>query len=104
MTRPNQTALTNALAEADLVIVGCGFYGSTVAECCAADLGKKVVILERRDHIAGNAFTEEDHETGIEVHKYGAHLFPHVQRRGLAIRQPLFALHRLQTPGICRSS
>lgn len=75
MTLANPTALTDALAAADVVIVGCGFYGATVAERCATELGKNVAILERRDHIAGNAFTEDDRETGIEVHKYGAHLF-----------------------------
>jgi UDP-galactopyranose mutase len=75
MTLALQPALADALKSADLVIVGCGFYGATVAERCAAELGKKVVILERRDHIAGNAYNEDDRETGIEVHRYGAHLF-----------------------------
>jgi UDP-galactopyranose mutase len=71
----HEAALTDALGQADVVIVGCGFYGATVAERCASELGKKVVILERRNHIAGNAYTEDEEETGIEVHKYGAHLF-----------------------------
>jgi UDP-galactopyranose mutase len=59
----------------DLVIVGSGFFGLTVAERAAAELGKKVLILERRSHIGGNAYSEAEPETGIEVHKYGAHLF-----------------------------
>jgi len=59
----------------DLVVVGSGFFGLTVAERCAADLGLKVLVLERRPHIGGNAYSEADPETGIEVHKYGAHLF-----------------------------
>ncbi|QRP45849.1 UDP-galactopyranose mutase [Amycolatopsis sp. FDAARGOS 1241] len=59
----------------DLVIVGSGFFGLTVAERAAAELGKKVLVLERRSHIGGNAYSEPDPETGIEVHKYGAHLF-----------------------------
>lgn len=71
----NQLSLTDAIEAADIVIVGCGFYGATVAERAATELGKKVVILERREHIAGNAYTEDDRETGIEVHRYGAHLF-----------------------------
>jgi len=75
MTLTHHPALADALGKADVVIVGCGFYGATVAERCAAELGKKVVILERRDHIAGNAYTEDDKDTGIEVHRYGAHLF-----------------------------
>jgi UDP-galactopyranose mutase len=59
----------------DLVVVGSGFFGLTVAERCAADLGLKVLILERRPHLGGNAYSEFDPETGIEVHKYGTHLF-----------------------------
>ncbi|MFI5612451.1 UDP-galactopyranose mutase [Amycolatopsis sp. NPDC051903] len=59
----------------DLVIVGSGFFGLTVAERAAAELGKKVLVLERRSHIGGNAYSEPEPETGIEVHKYGAHLF-----------------------------
>jgi UDP-galactopyranose mutase len=59
----------------DLVIVGSGFFGLTIAERCASDLGLKVLVLERRHHIGGNAYTAPDPETGIEVHVYGAHLF-----------------------------
>ncbi|MEV4595986.1 UDP-galactopyranose mutase [Amycolatopsis sp. NPDC049253] len=59
----------------DLVVVGSGFFGLTVAERAAAELGKKVLVLERRSHLGGNAYSEADPETGIEVHKYGAHLF-----------------------------
>jgi UDP-galactopyranose mutase len=59
----------------DLVIVGSGFFGLTIAERCAADLDLKVLILERRSHLGGNAYSEADPETGIEVHQYGAHLF-----------------------------
>jgi len=59
----------------DLVVVGSGFFGLTVAERCASQLGLKVLVLERRPHIGGNAYSEPDPETGIEVHVYGAHLF-----------------------------
>ncbi|HKN55694.1 MAG TPA: UDP-galactopyranose mutase, partial [Amycolatopsis sp.] len=59
----------------DLVVVGSGFFGLTVAERAVNELGKKVLILERRSHIGGNAYSEAEPETGIEVHKYGAHLF-----------------------------
>ncbi|SEP49577.1 UDP-galactopyranose mutase [Amycolatopsis saalfeldensis] len=59
----------------DLVVVGSGFFGLTVAERAAAELGKKVLVIERRSHLGGNAYSEADPETGIEVHKYGAHLF-----------------------------
>jgi UDP-galactopyranose mutase len=59
---------------ADLVIVGSGFFGLTIAER-AADLGRKVVVIDRRNHIGGNAYSAAEPETGIEVHQYGAHLF-----------------------------
>ncbi|MEC3980552.1 UDP-galactopyranose mutase [Amycolatopsis sp. H20-H5] len=59
----------------DLIVVGSGFFGLTVAERAAAELGKKVLILERRSHLGGNAYSEAEPETGIEVHRYGAHLF-----------------------------
>ncbi|OZM73438.1 UDP-galactopyranose mutase [Amycolatopsis antarctica] len=59
----------------DLIVVGSGFFGLTVAERAASQPGKKVLILERRSHIGGNAYSEQEPETGIEVHSYGAHLF-----------------------------
>ena len=59
---------------ADLVVVGAGLYGLTVAER-AAERGLDVVVLDRRDHIGGNAWSEVEPSTGIEVHRYGAHLF-----------------------------
>jgi UDP-galactopyranose mutase len=62
-------------ASPDLVIVGSGFFGLTVAERVASQLGKKVLVIDRRDHIGGNAYSEPEPETGIEVHRYGAHLF-----------------------------
>jgi UDP-galactopyranose mutase len=60
---------------ADLVVVGSGLFGLTVAERCADDLGLNVLVLDRRYHVGGNAYSEAEPETGIEVHKYGAHLF-----------------------------
>ncbi|MEV1129884.1 UDP-galactopyranose mutase [Agromyces sp. NPDC049794] len=59
----------------DLVVVGSGFFGLTIAERAASELGLEVVVIDRRDHIGGNAYSEVDPETGIEVHRYGAHLF-----------------------------
>jgi UDP-galactopyranose mutase len=59
----------------DLAIVGSGFFGLTVAERCANELGLRVLILDRRGHIGGNAYSAPEPETGIEVHRYGAHLF-----------------------------
>jgi UDP-galactopyranose mutase len=58
----------------DLVVVGAGLYGLTVAERMASR-GRRVTVVDRRDHIGGNAYSSADPETGIEVHRYGAHLF-----------------------------
>jgi UDP-galactopyranose mutase len=62
-------------ARPDLVVVGSGFFGLTVAERVASQLDKRVLVLDRRDHIGGNAYSEPEPETGIEIHRYGAHLF-----------------------------
>ncbi len=59
----------------DLFVVGSGFFGLTVAERVASQLHKRVLVVERRPHIGGNAYSEAEPRTGIEVHKYGAHLF-----------------------------
>jgi UDP-galactopyranose mutase len=59
----------------DAVIVGSGFFGLTVAERLATELGLEVLVIDRRSHIGGNAYSAKDPETGIEVHQYGAHLF-----------------------------
>jgi len=60
---------------ADLVVVGSGFFGLTIAERAATELGLKVAVIDRRHHIGGNAYSENEAQTGIEVHRYGAHLF-----------------------------
>ncbi|WP_243790874.1 UDP-galactopyranose mutase [Saccharopolyspora gloriosae] len=59
----------------DLIVVGSGFFGLTIAERAATQLDKRVLVLDKRDHIGGNAYSEPEPETGIEVHRYGAHLF-----------------------------
>lgn len=56
----------------DLLIVGAGLFGATVARELT-DAGKKVLVVEKRDHIAGNVYTEKDR--GVTVHVYGAHIF-----------------------------
>ena len=60
---------------ADLVVVGSGLFGLTVAERAANELGLTVALIDRRPHIGGNAYSENEERTGIEVHRYGAHLF-----------------------------
>ena len=59
----------------DLIVVGSGFFGLTVAERAASQHDARGLIVERRDHLGGNAYSEAEPTTGIEVHKYGAHLF-----------------------------
>ena len=59
----------------DLIVVGSGFFGLTIAERAASQLGKRVLIIEKRSHIGGNAFSQPEPETGIEVHQYGANHF-----------------------------
>ena len=63
------------LGDYDLIVAGAGFYGLTIAERAANELGRKVCVLERRPHFGGNSYSETDPETGIEYHKYGSHLF-----------------------------
>ncbi|MDM8084485.1 UDP-galactopyranose mutase [Cellulomonas cellasea] len=58
----------------DLLVVGAGLYGLTVAEQ-AAQSGLDVVVIDRRDHLGGNAYSSVDEATGIEVHRYGSHIF-----------------------------
>ena len=58
----------------DWIIVGAGFTGATLAERIATQLGQKVLLVERRDHIGGNAY-DEHNEHGVLVHKYGPHIF-----------------------------
>ena len=62
-------------AKYDLIVVGTGLFGLTVAERASTLKGAKVLMVEKRSHLGGNAYSERDPETNIEVHKYGAHLF-----------------------------
>ena len=73
MRRPS--AGEYSLNQADVLIVGAGFYGATLAERIATQLGRRVLVIDRRDHIGGNAFSETDPVTGVEIHRYGPHLF-----------------------------
>jgi UDP-galactopyranose mutase len=59
----------------DVCCVGAGLSGGIIAERYATLLSKKVLVIEKRDHIGGNCYDHIDEETGILVNKYGAHLF-----------------------------
>lgn len=67
--------MTDAVEYPDLVVVGAGLFGLTVAQQAVEHLGVRVEIIDVRDHIGGNAYSYMDEETGAEIHKYGAHLF-----------------------------
>lgn len=58
----------------DYLIVGAGFAGSVLAERLATQLGKKVLLVDKRPHIGGNAYDHYD-DAGVLVHKYGPHIF-----------------------------
>src|SRR5689334_15728615 len=60
--------------EYDVVVVGAGISGVTLAERFATQRNKKVLVIEQRDHIGGNCYDYYD-DAGIRVSKYGAHLF-----------------------------
>jgi UDP-galactopyranose mutase len=57
------------------LVVGSGFFGTTIAERIASQLNQKVLVIDKRNHIGGNCFSETDSETGIEYHRYGTHIF-----------------------------
>lgn len=59
----------------DLIVVGSGFFGLTIAERAASQLNRRVLVIDRRSHLGGNAYSEPEPQTGIEIHRYGAHLF-----------------------------
>lgn len=58
----------------DVLIVGAGFAGAVMAERIASGSGKSVLVIDKRDHIGGNAYDHHD-KAGILVHKYGPHIF-----------------------------
>lgn len=62
------------MADYDWLIVGAGFTGAVVAERIASELGQRVLLIDRRDHIAGNAYDYPGRH-GILVHQYGPHIF-----------------------------
>ena len=58
----------------DYIIIGAGISGAVLAERIATQLNKKVLLIDRRDHIGGNCYDEKN-EVNIRIHKYGPHLF-----------------------------
>ena len=58
----------------DVIVAGAGFSGLVAARIFAEN-GRRVLVLEKRTHLGGNAFDEKDTETGLTVHRYGPHIF-----------------------------
>jgi len=57
------------------VVVGSGLAGAVIAERIASQVGRPVLVVEKRGHIGGNCYSTNDRETGIEYHAYGTHIF-----------------------------
>ena len=68
------TALLRAQERFDYLIVGAGFAGSVLAERLASQRGARVLLIDRRPHVGGNAY-DEPNEAGILYHRYGPHIF-----------------------------
>ncbi len=56
------------------IVVGAGFTGAIIAERIATELDQRVLVIDRRDHIGGNAY-DYPGDYGILIHKYGPHIF-----------------------------
>ena len=65
----------------DVLVVGAGFAGSVLAERLAAQSGKRVLLVDRRPHIGGNAYDQHD-AAGVLIHPYGPHIF-HTNSRAI---------------------
>ena len=66
--------LSGATGRYDYLVVGAGFAGSVIAERLASQHGARILLIDRRPHIGGNAY-DEPNEAGILYHKYGPHIF-----------------------------
>ena len=63
------------LEKYDIVVVGSGLSGVVIAERFSSLQNKKILIIDKRDHIGGNCYDYYDNQTGILMSKYGPHLF-----------------------------
>ena len=59
----------------NILIVGAGFSGAVVAEQLSRNKNFNIVVVDEREHVGGNCYTEKDRSTGIMIHKYGPHIF-----------------------------
>src|ERR671932_1238054 len=75
MARSTTNAVhSTRIAGFDYLIVGAGFAGSVLAERLAAGSNKRVLLIDRRPHIGGNAYDRYD-DAGVLIHQYGPHIF-----------------------------
>jgi UDP-galactopyranose mutase len=74
------TAASSSRAAYDYLVVGAGFAGSVLAERLASQLGKRVLLCDKRPHIGGNAYDCHD-DAGVLIHKYGPHIFHTASQR-----------------------
>ena len=72
--RPRPRAAVPGSAHYDVLVVGAGFAGSVLAERLACEAGKRVLLIDRRDHVGGNAHDRLD-AAGVLIHPYGPHIF-----------------------------
>jgi UDP-galactopyranose mutase len=83
------------------LVVGAGFYGSVMARKIAEELEENVLVIDQRMHIGGNAYSEIDPQTGIEVHRYGSHIFHTSNPKVMEFLKPFMSLneyrHRVLT-------
>ena len=63
------------LSKYDIIVVGCGLSGVVISERFSLLQNKKILIIDKRDHIGGNCYDYYDEKTNILMNKYGAHLF-----------------------------
>ena len=70
------------ISDYKVVVVGSGLFGLTIARKIVEEYSLPVVVIEKRKHIGGNSYSYDDPETGIEIHKYGSHLF-HTSNEGV---------------------
>ena len=75
LNETNTQLVKKLLADADYLVVGAGLSGALFSDLYARKFNKKVVILEKRDHLAGNCYDYIDTETNLLCSLYGPHLF-----------------------------
>ena len=73
------------MQEYDSIIVGCGFAGAVAARELAEKRGRRVLVLDARNHVGGNCYDCPD-EYGIRIHQYGPHIF-HTNRLWIYLHQ-----------------